>query len=182
MPKAVFRLLRTYLVASGFILFCTGALKAQHLGSEEGITHLGVGFGLPYGGFGVKLGHNLAQSLTLFGGLGYNLDAAGFNAGLMYMFPSTKQTEFYISGMYGYNGVIIFEDYHKFNKTYYGPSFGAGFKINSRMNEGSFWDVSVVIPVRTEEFGQLAEDYLPFTISAGYNFMLSAPRPAKEHE
>ncbi|MEM7107773.1 MAG: hypothetical protein AAF519_06080 [Bacteroidota bacterium] len=154
-----------------------------HLSSQQGEASLGLGIGLPYGVFGARLGYNVANQVNLFGGLGYNLVGVGYNFGLQYSFPSSRQSEFYLMGMYGNNAVIIVDGggfIGDFEESYFGPSFGAGLKINSVRKEGNYWDVGLIVPIRSSDFnddfdlfdaaGVDFNTLLPVLITVGYNF------------
>lgn len=128
------------------------SIQAQHLGSSKGASAVGVGTGLPYGGIGGRLSFNPGDNVTMFGGLGYNLGSVGANAGLQLIIPSQKQTEFYFTGMYGYNAVMVLETVGATSQTYYGPSLGMGLKINSLRSEGNYWDVGILAPIRSKRY------------------------------
>ena len=129
------------------------------------------------------MGYNAADHLNLFGGIGYNLVSVGYNFGLQYSFPSSRQSEFYLMGIYGNNAVIIVDGggfFEDFNESYFGPSFGLGLKVNSNKKEGNHWDIGLIVPIRSSNFN---DDYdalddsgvdfntlLPVLISVGYNF------------
>ena len=66
--------------------------------------------------------------------------------------PSRYQTEFYFTGMYGYNTVIVIEDAKELGGTFAGPSFGMGLKINSLSSKGNYWDVGMLVPVRSGKY------------------------------
>ena len=166
------------------VTFSFSAYSQNH-SSAQGNTSLGLGVGLPYGGVGLKLSHNANDNLTLFGGVGYNFVGVGFNAGLNIVFPIEKTTEFFFSGMYGYNAFIYVEGAPELDKAYYGLSFGPGVKINSRRYEGRYWDFGILIPVRSSSYKGDVEDLQnnpfvtfesepwPVLLFVGYNFPLS---------
>lgn len=151
-------------------------------------TFIGLGGGLPYGGFGMKLTQQLTQELDVFGGVGYNLVGVGYNVGLQVKIPSERRAQFFFNGMYGYNAVIKIKNLESSEKSYYGPSFGAGLKLKSRKLNGSYWDFALVVPVRNKEFKEdqdfyakssLVENFtkaFPVLLSVGYNFQISADK------
>jgi hypothetical protein len=177
--KAIFTILLLSMIAAG-------PLYAQHKGSAKDQAAIGIGFGLPYGGMGGKLSYNPADQFTLFGGLGYNFLGVGFNGGFLYSFPTSTQTEVYVTGMYGYNAVMNVEGFSNYQKTYGGPSFGFGVKINSLRKEGAYWDLSLLIPARSQSFKdtwdevkrnpyiEVTSDPWPILFSFGYNFPLTS--------
>lgn len=126
--------------------------KKFHLSSQRGETTLGLGIGLPYGGIGVRFGTNITSGLNLFGSLGYQLSGVGYNVGLLKDFPSASMVQFYLAGMYGTNAAIKVLNLSEFDKVYTGPSLGLGIKVNSRKTEGNYWDVGLLLPIRSRDY------------------------------
>jgi len=161
-------------------------LAAQHMSATKGKSFVGVGIGLPFGGFGGRLSYNPADQFTLFGGAGYNTLGLAANGGFQYSIPSQKQTEFYFTGMYGYNSLILMEGAPRYNKTYNGLSLGAGIKINSFRFEGSYWDLGLLAPFRPQSYRddldkirksplmEINAEPMPVLFYVSYNIMLSA--------
>jgi hypothetical protein len=159
--------------------------QAQHFGSTKGKAAIGLGVGLPYGGFGTKLSVNPVNQLSAFLGLGYNTVGVNYNAGLQYIVPSKKQTEFFLTAMYGYNAVIKIKGTDIYNQSYSGFSGGAGLRINSNSTKGLFWDIGLLIPARSSAFQDDFEDLennpmiegltkpMPVLFFAGVNFPIS---------
>ncbi|TRX59100.1 hypothetical protein FNH22_11290 [Fulvivirga sp. M361] len=161
-------------------------LSAQdiHKSSQKGEASLGLGLGLQYGSIGARLGLNLADHFNVFGGLGYMIAGVGYNIGLQYSLPSTKQTEFYFTGMVGTNAAIKVEGLSEYDEVYIGPSFGLGVKVNSLKREGNFWDFGLLVPITSTSFKdqqdaikndpRIAEftEAWPVLIVVGYNFNL----------
>lgn len=151
--------------------------------SRQGSSSFGLGLGLSYGGIGIKLGTNIANHTTLFGGVGYQIAGAGYNFGLLYAVQSASLTEFYLIGMYGTNAGII-SDGRELGELFTGPTFGVGIKVNSRKKEGNFWDIGVLVPIKSQDFYDRRDDFLnnpfisgfrdpsPIQINIGYNFDL----------
>lgn len=141
------------LIFSFCLLAIASNTSAQNLSSQKGITSLGAGVGLPYGGvIGLKLNHNLEDNFSAFGGIGYNLLGIGFNGGLTYTIPSFKSSELYFTGMYGYNALIDIEGVPEYQKVYYGASVGTGLKFNSLRFEGRYWDVGILVPLKNAAY------------------------------
>ena len=174
-----------YLTIAIILIFST-SVSGQHLASSKGQGAIGIGIGLPYGALGGKISYNVAEQTSVFTGIGYNLADVAYNIGLMYSFKSEKSREFYISGMYGRNASLIVEDFSPdgdFKESYLGPSFGAGLPAFSSKNEGSFWEVGLVVPIRSSDYNndidaiknipsiELTEPW-PVLIVIGYNFGL----------
>ncbi len=156
----------------------------NHLSSEPGIGSFGIGMGLPYGGIGGRLGVNMAKGLNFFAGFGYQFTGLGYNFGLRQDFPSKKMAQFYLTGMYGTNAGIKIEGTTEFDKLYSGLTFGLGVKANSFSREGNYWDIGLLVPVRSSDFSDdwdalsdspiisdLQEPW-PILLVVGYNFSL----------
>ena len=126
--------------------------KKNHLSSQKGETTLGLGAGLPYGAIGLRLGTNIINGLNLFGGLGYQISGVGYNIGVLKDFPSSSMTQFYLTGMYGTNAAIKVLELSEYNKVYTGPSVGLGIKVNSRKIEGNYWDLGLLLPIRSSHY------------------------------
>jgi hypothetical protein len=124
----------------------------QNTGSTKGKAAVGLGMGLPYGGFGGRFSINPLDQFALFAGFGYNLVGLGYNVGMQYILPSEKRTEVFLTAMYGYNAVIKIQGTDIYNDSYNGLSAGAGLRINSRKKAGMFWDLGVLIPARSQEY------------------------------
>lgn len=111
---------------------------------------VGIGMGIDHGGIvGVKLSSPIYY-VSLFAGVGYNLLEAGFNVGIVVrLFPKKIFTPT-LTGMYGYNAIIVVNDAKKYNKTYYGPSVGVGVEIRPRLK--NYFSVGLIIPFRSQQF------------------------------
>lgn len=177
--------MKKYLLILSVFFSVLDSLSAQHLSTLKGQSSLGIGVGLPYGGIGIKLGYNTSDHVTFFGGLGYNLVGIGANGGIQLSIPSEKQSEFYFTGMYGYNSVIISKDRSVMGGVYAGPSFGTGLKINSMSTRGNFWDVGLLGPVRSPKYKNAIQEIersrnmrleskpWPVLFYFGYNYNIS---------
>jgi hypothetical protein len=142
--------------------------------------NLGVGLGLDYGGIGGKLTFVPTPMIGIFGSIGYNLDGAGYNGGVIFRILPEATVCPYVSAFYGYNAVLVIEG--RDSKTYYGPSIGTGIELH-RKNKGRFWNFGVGIPIRSQEYQDDVDEILqnpnyestealPFTLSIGYHFAL----------
>lgn len=141
---------------------------------------MGVGAGLDYGGFGVKVDLEWKANYDIYLGLGNNLNGLGYNLGLMWKPNGHQSVSPIIAVMYGYNSVSILRDLQGndlFRKTYYGPSvgFGGRFKMGAkRINNLS---LMLIYPFRSPEFYNdvkaINGTYFPVSFSLGYNFRLS---------
>ncbi len=131
----------------------------------------GIGIGLDYGGIGAKLTINPLSPVSIFGGLGYNFDAIGFNGGLELNFsPQAKKGTGFLSAMYGYNAVLLQPSgSSRPAETFFGPSFGLGAKMRSVTGE-NFFIIQLIYPIRDQVFMNQAEKPWPILFSLGYHF------------
>ncbi|MFZ4457107.1 MAG: hypothetical protein ACOYOT_12900 [Bacteroidales bacterium] len=143
---------------------------------------LGVGFGQEYGGIG-GIGANLSVFLSknfgVFAALGNNSDVSfmGANAGfkIRSVPKNTNQKMFfYISGMFGTNGVISVKNSTSYDRAFFGPSLGLGFDLRPNPSRyKSHWSIGITIPFRTIDYDQYLSKYrgtdgLPFVLAIGY--------------
>ncbi len=127
---------------------------AQDSGQDNATVskaNLGLGMGLDYGGFGMRLSYLPTNTFGLFGSLGYNLNGAGFNFGGFYRFAPDKKICPYLIAMYGYNAVIVVQNATHYNQTYLGPSIGVGFEFHGR-NPKRFFNIELLLPFRSKEY------------------------------
>jgi len=169
------------------IIFLSGALFLNHnasaqVTSSDSKVNIGLGMGLDYGGIGGRLTFVPAKNLALFGSLGYNFLEAGYNVGATFRMLPEKRVCPTLSAMYGYNAVIVIENADKYSKTYYGPSFSFGLEVKSRNKPNNFWNVELLVPLRSSEYHndideikdndniELKSEPLPIAISFGYHW------------
>lgn len=124
--------------------------------SSAGSSFFGFGIGLPYGGIGFNLSHNVANRLNLFAGLGYNFNNIGFNAGISADYFSKDEITLYVTGMGGYNSVTVVSGLEEeYNKTFYGISFGTGIKIALKDNQ--LINAGLILPIRNSEYNDTVD-------------------------
>ncbi len=162
-----------------------GNSQEHPLSSQKGQSSFGFGLGLPYGGFGFQFAGNFSDGLQLFAGLGYQLVNLGYQVGCRAIFQSQNNTQLYFSGMYGTNAVIKIDGLRHYNKVYSGITFGTGLKIDLPRSEGNYWNIGLLVPLRSDRFKQdkatvksdrrVADlkDPLPILIEAGFCFALN---------
>jgi hypothetical protein len=167
-----------------FILSLTLTLLLQPdgRGQVSGKLSAGIGAGLDYGGFGTQFSYSPLNKLDLFGAFGYNLNSLGYNFGAKFTIPSRGPIDWHITGMYGYNAVLIAKAETTSKVTYYGPSIGAGLIFKWRNLERSFFSFEIILPFRPVELsnamhdlklvGYEVKDPWPVTFSLGYHFKL----------
>jgi hypothetical protein len=154
-------------------------LYDTEMGEEPPRGDFGVGLGLDYGGIGARFGYAPVPKVAFLGGLGYNLNGLGVNAGVIWrMFPLMKATST-LGVLYGYNGVIVVEGASQYNKTYYGPSITVGLEYHSRVN--TYFNLELLLPFRPQQFTddwnaltkngavQVKNNPLPLAFSIGYH-------------
>lgn len=148
---------------------------------------LGIGLGQNFGGIGGKLLIYPQQNIGFFGGLGYAMAGVGYNVGTKVRFFSKKnpRTNFYLTGMYGYNATVTIKNENQYNKIFYGPTFGFGIDTGKRSYKKGYWTMALLFPFRDAEvddyFDDLEDNHgvkfenslLPFTFSFGYHFALN---------
>ncbi|WP_163711398.1 hypothetical protein [Mangrovibacterium lignilyticum] len=148
-------------------------------GQPASYGDIGVGAGLSYGGLGTRLTYKPIEQLGLFGSLGYNFDALGYNVGAQVQVLSQKKLSAYLTGMYGYNGVLIVDAIGmKTKTTYFGFSTGVGAAF--KLKEKSFLCAEILVPFRPQVFNDAVDDLkligydikepLPIAICIGYHF------------
>lgn len=174
------RTLSQFLWKNGVLMFAVSMLLgiSELHGQSSNHGDIGVGGGLSYGGLGARFTYKPIDQLGLFGSLGYNLDAQGYNMGVQFHLPSKKKLSTYITGMYGYNTVLIVDAIAKESKTtYFGFSTGLG--VEFRLKEKSFLCAEVLVPFRPQIYKDAVDDLesinykikdpLPVAFSIGYH-------------
>lgn len=149
-------------------------------------TSFGIGGGLDYGGIGANLLVYTNKNFGLFGGMGYALTGIGFNAGAKFRFISKKNnTDPYILAMYGYNAAIKIQNESQYNKLFYGPSFGFGLDIRSKLMNKSYLTMALLVPIRGSTVNEYIDDLksnhgvefktklTPIMFSIGYRFVIN---------
>jgi hypothetical protein len=160
-------------------------IQLTAISQVPGKFNAGVGAGLDYGGFGAQFSFLPVDRVSLFGGLGYNLNSLGYNVGVQLNFPNEKRINFHVTGMYGYDAVLIVKGSVSTTKeTYYGPGLGAGIILKSRKSEKSFWKFEVIYPFRSDSFhndiddlksmGYDVKEPWPVAFSFGYHISLGS--------
>ena len=146
-------------------------------------AYIGVGFGLDYGGIGIKAEFLPTKYVSFFGGAGYNLVDPAYNVGLSAKILPDQMVCPFIIGMYGYNAALKVSGPflgERERKTYYGLSMGAGIDIRSRGSNNKI-SLAILIPFRDPDFQKTFDEYerlgykfnqkpWPIAISIGFNF------------
>ena len=150
-----------------------------------GRTSLGLGYGPDYGGYGANFTYYPHVNIGLFTGVGGAPAGTGFNAGFKIRFTKSRTMARVIPhfiAMYGSNSAVVVRDAPKYNKLFYGPSFGFGVDVHAAPPTRGSVTIAILCPIRssdtdvyilkTVEPKQL--DYkkqLPLVISIGYRFI-----------
>jgi len=161
-----------------FVISMVLGISVLH-GQSSRYGNIGVGAGISYGGIGTRFTYMPNEILGLFGSLGYNLDALGYNVGAQFHMPSKKKLSVYITGMYGYNTVLIVDAIVMESKTtYFGFSTGLG--VEFRLKEKSFLSAEILVPIRPQSYKDAVDDLksinfeikepLPLLFCIGYHF------------
>lgn len=147
------------------------------------ILSVGLGAGLDYGGIGVNVSVFPQKNIGIFGSVGYAIAGVGYNAGLKIRILGKKKVSPFLTGMYGYNAAIKVINASKFDKVFYGPSFGGGIDIRFRKYT-NYLTVALLIPIRDadvkdymdhleeDEGADFSSGLMPIAISIGYRFKL----------
>jgi hypothetical protein len=149
---------------------------------------LGLGLGMDYGGVGANFLIYPNKSIGLFGGVGYAIAGAGFNAGLKYRFLPKKQKASlvpYVLAMYGYNAAVAVSNMSDLNKIYYGPTLGIGIDLRASLKKKNYWTFALLIPIRDPAVNDYIDNLednmgvdftsklIPIGISIGYRIILN---------
>lgn len=135
---------------------------------------IGFGFGLDYGGIGMKLSLFPTKPIGGFIGFGDNTRGFAFNVGADWKFNYMKRTSGFLACMYGYNAVTDIDG----GETYYGLSgeIGARMRVGKKNN---YLSLGLIIPITQDsEVKELKKkygddlDYSPVLFSLGFNFGL----------
>nr|WP_321412703.1 hypothetical protein [uncultured Carboxylicivirga sp.] len=148
---------------------------------------LGLGFGQDYGGLGANFLVYPQDNIGFFFGGGYAIAGFGYNVGAKIRFFSktNPRTNFFITGMYGYNAAIKVQNASEFDKLFYGPTIGFGLDTGKRSYRNGYWSFALLIPFRSsavqDYFDDLEDNHgvqfenelLPISFSIGYRFRLN---------
>jgi hypothetical protein len=156
------------------LVMCLPMVQAQS--SFNG--SIGIGGGLSYGGLGAQINYHPIEKMSVFGGLGYNLNALGYNLGLQLHVISPKRLNPYITAMYGYNTVLLVDAITMESKTtYFGFSTGVG--VEFKLKDKSFLSAEILLPFRPQAYKKAVDDLqsigyeikdpMPVTFSIGYH-------------
>ncbi len=187
--------LKGLLLFMGMALGWKPVMGQQSKGLDAGYVskvHIGLGFGMEYGGMGPRVEYLPFKYVGLFAGAGYNFQSLGFNAGIALRPLPDAKIQPIAMGMYGYNGVIKIDGNNSalayfgldgISKTYYGPSVGLGGELKVGKHENRLY-AAVWRPFRSKEFEDNYDkmkaspyvtqknEVLPVTFSIGFNWAL----------
>ncbi len=148
---------------------------------------IGIGGGLDYGGFGGNITYYPAQSIGVFGGVGYALAGVGYNGGVKIRYvPAKEGARVHPHGlvMYGYNAAVAVMNRSDLNRMFYGPTVGAGIDFHRNLMKRGYWSFSVLVPIRKDEVqeyidmlesvygAEFQSSLFPVSVSIGYRFIL----------
>ena len=185
------RLLFVLLMISGISVL---AQESQYGNTTKSISNdeirskldIGVGVGLYYGGFmGPVIQYAPLNHLGIFGSAGYFFAGLGWQVGVTgYIMPKIPKKPFRVFGtaMYGTNASIYVNGANYYNKTYLGPSFGAGIEMRFGKSKRNGINVQILIPIRDTQYDDdlnivkndpsisIESEPADFNISIGYHF------------
>ena len=145
-------------------------------------VYLGPGFGLDYGGLGVKVEYLPIKYVGIYGGVGYNFLSVGWNAGATVKILPDKKVSPNFMVFYGYNAALRVIGAPEYNVTSYGPTIGANLDI--MLGKKNKLSVGLFVPIRSAEFKttyqaaknnpniQFFSILLPVAVGVGFNFGL----------
>jgi len=160
-----------------FILFLSVATSGL---SQSSKFNVGGGFGLDYGGIGIRVSYNPIAYFGVYGGAGFNFLTLGYNAGAQIRIAGKRRLTPFLTGMYGYNGVLLVLNNSSYSETFYGPTFGAGTEIRLG-RKSNFINVELLFPIHPDLYDRVNElknigvvvtEPLPFAISVGFHFSI----------
>jgi hypothetical protein len=161
--------------------------EIQEIESLHNFVNLGIGFGLPYGLFGINAEVEPLNFISITAGVGTTFFAgAAWQIGAtVYFLDQSKMVRPRITLLYGVNSVIIFDNNNGFsgiaNESFLGLSLGAGVKIKIGESHGFNADLFyLLIDKSLDRQKELEQDYgmqfenvgLPVKFSLGYYFNL----------
>lgn len=154
--------------------------------SDLDIFSGGIGLGMDYGGIGANLLIYPQRNIGIFAGVGHAIAGIGYNFGVKcrYLMKSnaSSSVSMHIIGMYGYNAAVAVLNDFKYNKLFYGPTFGFGIDYKSDASNKGYWTFSLLVPIRDSkpsnyindlELGgvEFKNELFPIAISIGYRII-----------
>ncbi|HEY0750446.1 MAG TPA: hypothetical protein VGD26_04795 [Chitinophagaceae bacterium] len=165
--------MRKVTICSVFLLLAISCISQHTQKTKRPLLYGGPGFGLDYGGIGLKLEYLPVKWFGLFGGVGYNFNGLGTNVGISFKgFPDFNSTPV-IMIMYGYNSIMKVNSQYGaeiFSETYYGFSAGAGYEFLVGKNENKI-SLAIIVPFRGSDFNNQYDEF----INTGYTFSSNKP-------
>lgn len=157
--------------------------KAEVYKEDAEMASFGLGIGLDYGGIGGRLAVQINPQLGAFIAGGYAFAGFGYNAGLRGRLNPEKKFNPTLSLMYGYNAALQITGGPPgtdINKLYYGPTIGIGFERRLRNLNKDFWQLELLVPIRSSEYDNdiakyksiLSSTPVPIAISIGYHWAI----------
>ena len=182
---------KTFLTFASSLLIVTAQAQSKGYNAEYvSKVHVGLGFGMDYGGLGLKAEYLPIKYVGVFAGLGFNFSDIGINGGVHLRPLPDKKIQPMAMFMYGYNGVIKIEGNNNqlqavgldgISKTYYGPSVGLGGELKVGKKDNRLY-LGIWYPFRSKEFQdnydkmmashylEVKNELLPITFSFGFNW------------
>ncbi|MEI6089492.1 MAG: hypothetical protein WCR42_03495 [bacterium] len=137
------------------------------------IGSFGIGFGIPYGFYGLNADFQVVGNLNVTAGIGHTLiDGIGYSAGLRYCFLDAEHVwRPRITVNYGVNNLLLVED---LVKKYYGWNIGAGCRFMFGALGKTGFDADLIYVTSNEVFADAEKlEKLGYKVSGLDRFQLS---------
>jgi hypothetical protein len=148
----------------------------------------GIGVGYEFGGGGANVLYYPTRNIGIFGGVGYNFIGVGYNAGIKIRYAESNSATVitpFVVAMYGYNTTVRYDNYAKFNKTFYNATIGGGVDFRPNKVKLGYFSLAILVPFRNPDVknyrtGDNSQIYdhspsnklFPLSASFGYRFIL----------
>ncbi|MDR1680384.1 MAG: hypothetical protein LBS12_01170 [Prevotellaceae bacterium] len=175
--------MKKLLIVCALALVIAPAAFAQEDAGRTSRIYLGPGFGLDYGGIGLKCEFEPVKYIGLFAGAGYNFSSLGWNIGASGRILPNARICPTASLLYGYNGVLVVEGASYYDATSYSVTIGGGVEW-SFGESGHKLSLNLFVPIRTASFMdnydaakndpriEMKNELSPVGFSVGYNFRI----------
>jgi hypothetical protein len=174
---------KVFLTAVALLILSAISATAQDISKEPKGTYLGLGYGLDYGGIGVKGEIEPVKYVGMFAGVGYNYREVGWNVGAAFRILPDARVCPVINALYGYNSVLIVKGTEGYDATSYGVTFGSGMewlfgRKRHKLSLNLFWPwrscsfKDKYNAVKKSPYINMKKDLSPVTLSIGLNFLI----------
>ncbi|MFO7790168.1 MAG: hypothetical protein R6V32_06315 [Bacteroidales bacterium] len=165
-------LIITFLVISFGLMFISGLAQSDSIKPKTGDTDhseivrpdklaTATGVGIGYGNLGQSFYTFPWKNTGIFFSLGFSSGGMVYNTGVKFRFINDTVNFFlqpYLTLMYGFNTIVIYENMPSRNRIFNGFTPGIGLDIRPGFLKNMYFSVSVVHPYRSSEI----DDYKDF--------------------